>query len=452
MGHEPAVMTSIPLDPAPPRPRATSLECPSCGAGIVLHAQGWAVSVVCESCGSVLDATNATLRILQRHDEAITARPRIPLGTRGTWKGVLWEVIGFQVVTITVDGTDYSWTEYVAFNPYQGFLYLSEYQGHWTIIEKLRRRAREDASGNRPVATLDGQEFKHFQTSLARTTTALGEFPWQLKVGDTVAARDYIAPPYILSAEASEGETTWSMGTYTPPDVIAKAFGVTGMSTPIGVFANQPNPHVQTAGRVMRMLGLFLVLLVAMFVGNMAMSGNQAVFTNRYAFAHGTDDSAAFVTPAFALTGRPSSVVIDIDSDADNDWVFFDFTLINEATGVATEFSKQISYFYGRDSDGNWSEGSRNGSVGVSSIPAGRYFLRVAPEGGELGKVGVNYTVRVRRDVPSYLFYGLALLALLFPALLAFLPKAAFEQKRWAESDYGSETGTASSDDDGDDE
>jgi hypothetical protein len=44
----------------------------------------------------------------------------------------------------------------------------------------------------------------------------------------------------------------------------------------------------------------------------------------------------------------------------------------------------------------------------------------------------------------------LALLALLLPALLAFFPKAAFEQKRWAESDYAS--ATASSDDDGDDE
>ena len=70
-------MTSVPLDPAPPRPRARALECPSCGAGIELHAQGWAVSVVCGSCGSVLDATNDTLRILQRHSDGIAVLPRI---------------------------------------------------------------------------------------------------------------------------------------------------------------------------------------------------------------------------------------------------------------------------------------------------------------------------------------------------------------------------------------
>jgi len=446
-------MTSVSLDAAPPRPRAASLSCPSCGAGIALHAQGWAVSVVCESCGSVLDATDSMLRILQRHEEAVSVRPRLPLGTRGTWKGISWELIGFQVVTITVDGTDYSWSEYVAFNPYHGFWYLSEYQGHWTVIEKLRRRPREEFGGNRPTATLDGREYKHFQTSLARTTAALGEFPWQLQVGDTVAARDYVAPPFILSAESTDGETTWSLGTYTPPEVIAKAFGgTTPMITPIGVFANQPNPHVHTAGRVLRTLGLLLALMVAMLVGNVMMSRGETVFTNRYAFAHGTEDSAAFVTPVFALTGRPTSVVVEIDSDADNDWVYFDFTLINETTGIATEFSKQIEYYYGRDSDGSWTEGSRTGRVRVSSIPAGRYFLRVAPVGGETSRGGVNYSLRVRRDVPSYLFYGLALVVLLLPALLALLPKAAFEQRRWAESDYGSETGTVSSGDEGDDE
>ena len=446
-------MTSIPLDPAPARPRATSLECPSCGAGIVLHAQGWAVSVVCERCGSVLDATNPTLQILQRHDEAILVRPRIPLGSRGTWNGVQWDVIGFQVVTITVEGTDYSWTEYVVFNPYRGFLYLSEYQGHWNVIEKLRRRPLEDTSGSRPVATLDGRAFKHFQTSLARTTLALGEFPWQLKVGDRVAARDYIAPPYVLSAEASDNETTWSLGTYTPPEVIAKAFGVSkGMMAPVGVYANQPNPHVESGARVWRAIKLFMLLLLVMLVVNVATSRGRTVFTSPYRFSPNTSDSAAFVTRTFAFDGRPSSVVVDIDSDASNNWVYFDFSLINEATGVATEFSKQISYYSGSDSDGNWSEGSRRGSVRVSGIPAGTYFLRVAPEGGEVLGNGVNYTLRVRRDVPSFLFYGLALLALVVPGVIALLPKAAFESSRWTESDYGTESGTSTTSDDGDDE
>ncbi len=444
-------MTSVPLDPAPPRPRAVSLSCPSCGAGIELHAQGWAVSVVCASCGSVLDATDKNLRILQRHQEAVRINPRLPLGTRGTWRGATWELIGFQVVTITVEGTDYSWTEYVAFNPYRGFLYLSEYKGHWNIIEKLRRRPRVDEGGNRPVALLDGQTFRHFQTARAYTTMALGEFPWELRVGDSVIARDFIAPPYLLSAESTDDETTWSLGTYTPADVIAKMFP-TGQALlqPIGVFANQPNPHVANASKVFSRFGVFLLLLIAMLVGNTLMARDEVAFEQRYTFTHGTEDSAAFVTPVFALEGRPSNVVVEVRSELDNDWVYYDFSLIEESTGATREFSEQVSYYRGRDSDGNWSEGSRNGSSRLASVPPGRYFLRVAPEGGEPLKPPVAYTIRVRRDVPSFGFYAIALVALVLPAVMFWAPKVSFETQRWAESDYGSATDSSS--DDGDDE
>lgn len=444
-------MTNAPIDARPARARATSLSCPSCGAAIALHAQGWAVTVVCGSCSSVLDATDPNLRVLVRHAEAISVSPLLPLGTRGTWHGAPWELIGFQLVTITVEGTDYSWTEYVAFNPYRGFLYLSEYQGHWNVIEKLRRRPQEDEAGGRPVVRLDSLTFKHFQTATARTTLALGEFPWELRVGDAVVARDFIAPPYVLSAESSDGETTWSRGTYTPPEVIAKAFGYTKpLLHPIGVFANQPNPHDAVAGKVFRRFGLFLALLAAMILGNMVLSRGDVVHANAYSFTHGTDDSAAFVTPAFVIPGRTSSVTVDIDATLDNDWLFFDFTLIDENSGISREFSKQLSYYSGRDSDGSWTEGSRRATVRLASVPAGRYFLRVAPEGGEPLARDVNYTVRVRRDVPSFLFYLVAVVGLIVPAFLTLVTKGSFESRRWAESDYGSATGSPSSNDEDD--
>lgn len=442
-------MTGVPLDSPPPRPRAASLSCASCGAAISPRAQGWAVTIVCDSCGSVLDATDDNLHVLQQQDARMRVKPRIPLGTRGTWHGTQWEVIGFQVVTITVDGTDYSWTEYVAFNPYRGFLYLSEYQGHWNVIEKLRHRPSEESSGRKPTATVDGRTFTHFQTASARTTLALGEFPWELRVGDAVISRDFVAPPYILSAEASDGETTWSMGTYTPPEVIAKAFNLKdSMLTPIGVFANQPNPYDGIAGKVGRQLGVFLLILAAMFIGNIGLSSRADVYANRYTFAKGTDDSAAFVTPAFELKGRPSSVDIDIQTSLDNDWVFFSFVLINEQSGESRELSQQVSYYHGTDSDGSWTEGSRNEHVRVSSVPSGRYFLRIAPEGGEAGKGSIPYAIRVRRDIPSFFFYVLALAALLIPAVFAVIPKSAFETKRWQESDYAVESSSDSSDED----
>lgn len=417
-------------------PKAAALNCTSCGAALELHANGWAVTVVCAACGAQLDATDPNLRVLQ-HGAAVRLTPRIPLGTRGTWKGVQWEVVGCQVVTITVDEVDYSWTEYVCFNPYRGFFYLSEYDGHWNIIEKLKRRPQGDWTATQPVATLDGRQYKHFQTAVARTTAALGEFPWELRVGDQVVSQDFVAPPYILSAEAAAGEVTWSQGTYTPPDVIRKLFGLSlDLPRPIGVFANQPNPHAALPRRMAARFGLAVVVLLLMLVANVSLAGNRIVYEKGYTFDRTTSESGAFVTPAFELEGRPSGVAIDLTADLDNDWVFFTLALINDTSGETREVTRQLEYYSGVDSDGSWSEGSRRETVRLAAVPAGRYFLRVEPEGGEVGKSAVRYNLQVRRDPPHFGFYAFALLAFCVPMLFAVVPAAAFENRRWAESDH----------------
>ena len=124
-----------PVIPGAPKPTAKALNCPHCGAAITLRALGQAVSVVCESCHSILDATDPNLQILQVFNKAVSAdRPLIPLGTRGKIRGTDYEVIGFQRRGIEVEGIRYCWHEYVLFNPYKGFRYLSEYNGHWNDI------------------------------------------------------------------------------------------------------------------------------------------------------------------------------------------------------------------------------------------------------------------------------------------------------------------------------
>ncbi len=427
-------------------PKAAGLNCSSCGAAIELHAQGWAVSVVCGACGAQLDATDENLKVLQ-YGERVTATPRIPLGTRGTWKGAPWQVIGFQVVTIIVESTKYSWTEYVCFNPYRGFLYLSEYEGHWNVIEKLRRRPELEVGGARPTVQLDGTTYKHFQTATAITTAALGEFPWELRVGDEVESRDFVAPPYLLSAEASGSEITWSLGTYTPPDVIQKAFGLTKpLLQPIGVFANQPNPHAELPKRILKRFAFALIALVLLLMLNVMLGGNRTVFEHEFTFLR-TQEGQASVTDAFVLDGRTSNVAIDLESDLDNDWLFLVLSLINETTGETREVTQQLSYYHGADSDGSWTEGDKRESVRIASVPAGRYFLRVQAEGGEAGRAFTAYTMRVRRDVPSYGFYGIAVLALLLPAVLSILPSTSFESRRWAESDHAP-TGSSNDEED----
>ena len=68
--------------------------------------------------------------------------PLIPLGTRGKIRGTDYEVIGFERRTIHVDGAAYSWHEYVLFNPFKGFRYLTRIR--WSL-ERLQHA--EGAAG-----------------------------------------------------------------------------------------------------------------------------------------------------------------------------------------------------------------------------------------------------------------------------------------------------------------
>ena len=122
---------------ATPVVRARSLSCPSCGATVAVRSFGHAINVVCQSCRTLLDANDAGVKILQQFKDAVKFEPLIPLGTRGKIGKVPLEVIGFQIRQIEVDGTKYRWAEYLLFNPYQGFRYLTEYAGHWNLVSTL---------------------------------------------------------------------------------------------------------------------------------------------------------------------------------------------------------------------------------------------------------------------------------------------------------------------------
>src|ERR1700719_5423246 len=139
--------------PTPPqgghKPQVQALNCPKCGAAITLRALGQAVSVVCESCHSILDAKDAKLQILQSFEQITSAeRPLIPLGTRGKIRGTDYEVIGFERRTITVLRVEYHCHEYILFIPYKGFRSLAEYQGHRNDISMTKELPSVNSSFN----------------------------------------------------------------------------------------------------------------------------------------------------------------------------------------------------------------------------------------------------------------------------------------------------------------
>ena len=427
-----------PEPPSPPgAPQVEALACPNCGAPLAVRSMGRAVTIVCESCNCFLDAKNPRLRILQRF-RAATERevPLIPLGSRGKWRGADYIVIGFQVRAMVVDDITYNWREYLLFSPYKGFRYLTEYNGHWNDASVVTALPEVEADSARYL----GKKYKQFQTCFAKTVFALGEFPWQLTVDDSVEVSDYIAPPYVLSSETAGNETTWTLGEYVYGADIWKAFGLAGLApAPVGVYENQPSGLRASAGQIwFTFAGLFTAIFV-IFTANQLLSQQKQVFQEAYLFSPSSTTEQSFVTPEFALTGRTSSLAVRTYAEVSNQWLYLSYALIDEDTGKAYDFGREVSYYSGVDSDGRWEEGSQVDRVVLPSIPPGRYYLRIEPE-SDVNSRPLRYAVTVTRDVPVLGIYLLALAALLLPALLISWRTYNFEQMRWAESDHPMKT------------
>lgn len=432
-------------------PKPAGFNCPNCGAAVAVRGFAHSLNVVCESCQSVLDARDPNFKVLQQFQERQKVDPQIPLGSRGKWKGAVYEVIGFQQRTITVEGVEYSWQEYLLFNPFEGFRYFSFYNGHWNDIEVLQSVPQAASSfGARAKFVLDEVSYAHFQRASAETTFVLGEFPWQVRVGDRVEANDYVAPPLMLSSESTGDETTWSRGMYTDGQEIWKAFGVPGAPfKPVGVFANQPSPYAGTVKSAWKRYAVFVPLIIAAILFIKIMSPNEEVFRQRYSYSQNSVSEHSLVTPIFELKGRDTNAEVEIRTDLSNNWAYFNLALINVDTDTAYDFAREVSYYSGRDSDGSWTEGSAGDSVTLPVIPSGRYYLRIEPEMDPGGSGQMSYEVRLKHGVLGTGWLWALLGVLLIPPLWITIRASVFESRRMAESDYAP---SGSDDSGGDDE
>jgi hypothetical protein len=422
---------------------ARSISCPNCGGPVQLRGFAHTLNVVCPQCLTVLDASTPEVQILQKFQSKLRVNPTIPLGSRGKMGDTQYEVIGFQRRQVSSDNDSYCWDEYLLFNPYKGFRYFTEYNGHWNFVHVESALPEKAQSAGKPAMRFGGQTYLSFDSMTADTVYVLGEFPWRAQVGDSVVCEDFVAPPSMLSSEATEGEITWSRAEYMTGSQVWQAFKLPGSPPPAyGIFANQPSPYGAKLGSswsTWLWLNVALAALVFLFL---FLSPGHVAFSDHYAYSQGVRSDSAFVTPTFQLDGRNANVDLSIHTDLDNNWAYFNFALINDQTGQTFDFAREVSYYH--DSDG--SDGSRNNSVIVPSVPSGQYYLRVEPEMAS-GSPYMRYDLELRRNVPNYGFFVLAALLLLIPPVWTTFRRNSFEAARWRESDYAPSNSSHGDDD-----
>ncbi len=433
--------------------RASSLNCPACGAGLQLKDPANTVRVACTYCGSVLatpqdGATSAKFEVLARLQK-LPFKPLLPLGAEGTIRGKRYAILGAVLKACTVDGVHYYWREYLLKETKsEAYHWLVESNGHWTLVEPA---AAGEVSTAPRLAVYRGTRYKHFQSTTARVEAVLGEFYWEVKKGESTDVSDYVAPPRILSEERYANEVTWSEGSYVPKEELESGFGLGApLPAPEGVGSNQPWPHAESARGFLRTVALFAGIAVFLFVFFNIKADRKVVYQKRHDLSVAATDptiapdavaeTLTVVTEPFEVP-HTGNVEARIDAPTDNSWVYVGAVLLEEATGQAYGFGLQSDYYHGVDGGERWSEGSRSRTVYVGRVPAGRYVLRLEPE-LERGKAPPYYDIRLRSGVPRFAHLMAVLVLLLLGPIALAISKARFEGRRWAESDYGGGSGS----------
>ncbi|HEX9959887.1 MAG TPA: DUF4178 domain-containing protein, partial [Pyrinomonadaceae bacterium] len=246
------------------RVNSAAMGCPNCGGPLNLIAPDKAERVTCPNCDSLLEVNQGNLRWLN----ALKPSPDehkfdLEIGMKGAFKdGVEMTIIGAVVRSVTVEGIQYFWHEYLLYNPQIGFRWLVHSDNHWNYVEPLNP-AEVVNSGN--TATYGGKAFKIFQDCPARVEYVKGEFYWRVEVGETVRAMDFVKAPLMLSCETTPNEINWSLGTYLTRAEVEKIFGLQqNLAAPWSVAPNQPFTGGFYIKWGLAMLGILCIVAIFM--------------------------------------------------------------------------------------------------------------------------------------------------------------------------------------------
>lgn len=415
--------------------RAKTFSCTNCGASVTIRNPGQTFSVACESCNAILDASSESYRILTKFYEKAKRDPRIPLGARGKLQGREWEVIGFIVRRDVKWGVQ--WEEYLLFNPYYGYRWLLENQGHWNITRSIKDRPAPGAGWD---VNYRAQNYKLFYTGQAEIDYVLGEFYWKIKSGDAVLMKDYVCPPYMLSVETDKNEENWALSEYLHPSVVRQAFDLDNMPHVKGIGPNQPIEITQT-WRAIRLPWVgFLVLLLFIQMAYCASTHTLELMRQDFLYVPNQKSKEndpvlnSYTTKVFEIPEN-RNVVLDFGATVDNSWFYYAGELVNDKTDETFPIENTIEYYHGFDSDGAWSEGSQSTLQTLWKVPPGPYYITLDWEAGP-GTVDGSLLVKVKKDTPDWLNYWLAVILVSIQPIWCWLSARSWEVERWRDSDF----------------
>ena len=324
------------------------IRCASCGKPYEGARVETTKMVVCDACGTALRLDEAKHRVVGKN---VGKRPvfSLDVGTPMTLEGTKYEVMGRLFYVEVEEGIEYGSFEYVLYNPQQGYLWLSQENGHFTISRPMHSRI---AVPPIPVAKMSvrvgADTFKIYESGNMKLKWVDGALPWTAAVGESTRYTHMIKPPEYVDQEITGKEVELFRGRYVDqPEMLAAVPTTVKLPTTDGIYSCQPYTPSDWIKGIGKIGWAFVLINVILLVYSLAASKatpvlNETVTAAQYSQEH--------MTAPFNVSRNGSILHLSGWAPVNNSWLSLDFGIVDTDDRVISELYDEASFYHGRDS------------------------------------------------------------------------------------------------------
>ncbi|MEW6347518.1 MAG: DUF4178 domain-containing protein [Thermodesulfobacteriota bacterium] len=412
---------------------AEAIRCPSCGKPYEGPRLATTEMIVCPSCNAALSLDKAQAAVIGKVEGKKPAFA-FEVGTTLTFDKVSYEVMG-RLHYVEKDGAiEYPSNEYILYHPEKGYLWLSEDKGHFCLSNVVHDRyLLPRTQAPRRTVTLGRDEFLFYESGALELRWVDGALPWTATVGEQTQYVHAIKPPEFVDREKTGQEVELFRGRYVDrAEMLSAVPKGTRLPEPRGIYPCQPYVPPQWCQGAWKFGTAFLIVNALLLLYSFQADKGTRLYSDQVTYEQ---YSKEYLSKPFLVPSDTSVLRLKGSAGLSNSWLALDFALVDPQDKVINEFGDGASYYHGRDSEGNWTEGSRTFKKYFRVDKAGEYRLLVHGQGGSAvggpaGKESVSLLLEGNATVSWYFFVPLVLSAIVGVWEFAF--RWVFESRRWA--------------------
>ncbi len=425
---------------APNEPTQLQIDCAHCNTRFGLFAAEHLQQAQCPNCNQAFNITPSlqeqqprvsAIQDTQSESPAINHAAAIhpfKLGQKATFDGRDYVLTGFLRNEVVEEGISYYSESFHLLSKCGAARWLDREDGHFTLTQRSAQLPEDlDLYLPRKKCEILGRSYSAFDNGVSKTCWVEGQLTYSAQIGDEASYYDFIAPPYVLTAEKTAHELEGFHGRYIPGSEVAEGFGLDAkhFETTEGVAPGQPYVESQLTKNFRTFLPFYC--LYFLLIGLLSMMSGTTVATALASFSEGANQEPENLEP-FEITDTPTTISLNVDTDVDNSWVFLEANLTDSNGALVHQASATISYYHGSSGGESWSEGSSDHEFLLRLNEPGTYRFSVQ---GESNK-STELRLTVSRDVwaTRYLVFGF--IGSIIIVASVFLRRSGFESKRWS--------------------